>query len=108
MKKDKTIKCIHDKDGSVYIGYAIDESIDNIVIINPAKIGIHIEHDTKHVEVFLTPVCFPELISDNAKKNGTTWIYAKDNIKFISTDDFELDSRLLKHYHDIFNDDNSN
>jgi hypothetical protein len=96
------IVTILDKDGSIYFGYLINESANQYLIKNPAQVKSNIDVTTGQVEISVTPVCFPEFLSKPAKVNGTTWIYNKENAKFMSSADVTLDGRIMEHYTKIF------
>jgi hypothetical protein len=80
----------------------MNESANQYLIKNPAQVRSNIDVETGQVEIAVTPVCFPEFLSKPAKINGTTWIYNKENAKFMSSADVTLDSRIMEYYEKIF------
>jgi hypothetical protein len=99
---EKQIVTILDKDGSIYFGYIVNESVTQYLIHNPAQVRTNVDTKTGQVEISVTPVCFPEFLSKPSKVNGTTWIYNKENAKFMSSADVILDGRIMEHYTKIF------
>ena len=98
----KDIITILDNSGAFYIGVFIDENEDSMKIFNPAQISYDISSETGELKLNIFPVCFPEYLSENAREQGTTWVYYKKNLRFHSYSDVELDSRILDHYTKIF------
>jgi len=96
---------IFDKDKSIYFGEEIDCCEESITIRNPAILGYNVDAANGSVQVSVIPVCFPESLSDESKKNGTVWHYYKQNAKFISVGNISLNPKILEHYNSIFGND---
>lgn len=106
-KNLQKVGVIFDNSGSIYVAHILSEHPDYYLIYNPAQLFYNLNDETKDVEINMIPVCLPEILSEEAKENGTTWTYKKSNARFVSTDSLLLDVRILDHYNKIFTRNNS-
>lgn len=98
-----SIITILDKSGAVYIGEYFGHLPDDCLDIkNPAQIIFNVDNDNKDVEITIFPVCFPEILSDESRIEGTRWNYYEKNAKFIGTK-AQLNERIISQYNKVFN-----
>ena len=95
---------ILDNTGSVYIGkydpiVSVNDSV--LYIFNPAQIVFKPNEETKEVEISIFPVCYPEILSPEARANGMKWGYDMSGAKFINFDT-SLNDRIVGQYEKVF------
>lgn len=93
---------ILDNNGAIYFGVLENESATSFLIKNPATIICGLDEKSGQLEINVYPVFLRELLSEKSKKDGISMVYAKENIKFHSSADFEINDQILKHYNKVF------
>jgi hypothetical protein len=93
---------ILDNSGAIYFGVLENESATSFSIKNPATIICGLDEKSGKLEINVYPVFLRELLSEKSKKDGISMVYSKDNIKFHSHGDFEINEQILEHYNNVF------